>query len=655
MKKSEKLTFIGLVVLVVLALAGLYLTRPAAPTTVPGANERAEPAGEEIVDQSRLQTARRLSALATTPEEALLAQDAMRVADHEVDLAFEAALEEATAAQASAGASAKPSETPETHSLQERIEKIQALVDARQQALQQLTAEAKQARGARLDDLQQQIQVIQAELDLFQDVLGDVKQDLARATGDQRSTIQKLLEEHQAAEHSAAPPSAAPGGATAPMVAAGSLLAQWENWRAMRQKSGQILQAQRDAFEAAAALAKTHDVLQKQVAQEQAERSKHPLLAEGLGMPPVGAGSPRRLPAQGGNPQPAHTATGGTPVPPSRSKEAMAAMASSLRRISNYQKNLAILGRRIQNLEQLGAIYEKWESLAEADQRSALRGIIELFFWIAIVLLWLFLLSQLVERSIARLKLEEKQGATLRTVARTGAQVLAAVVVLLMVFGKPTQFSTVLGLATAGLAVVMKDFIVSFVGWFALMGRNGVRVGDLVEINGVRGEVIEISLMRTVLLETGNWTEAGHPTGRQVAFPNSYAIDGYYFNFTTSGQWLWDEFHVLIPSSQNPYLVIDKIREVVSKETEGNAPTAEQEWQRLSRRYGVRSFSFQPTVNMKHAETGVDVTIRYIARAKELSELRSRLNDAIVKLLHQTPEFATAPEDLPVPTPAESR
>lgn len=340
---------------------------------------------------------------------------------------------------------------------------------------------------------------------------------------------------------------------------------------------------------------------------------------------------------------------------PPPSKEAAASATTSLRRISDDQKNLAILGRRIQNLEELGAIYGKWELLAMADQRGALHGIIEYGFWIALTLLWVFLVSLLAERSIARLRLEEKQSATLRTITQAAAQVLAVLVVLLMIFGKPTQFSTVLGLATAGLAVVMKDFIVSFVGWFVLMSRNGVRVGDLVEINGVRGEVIEINLMRTVLLETGNWTEAGHPTGRQVAFPNSYAIDGYYFNFTTSGQWLWDEFHVLIAANQNPYPIIEKIREVVSKETEGNAPKAEQEWQRVSSRYGVRSFSLEPTVNMKHAENGVDVTIRYITPAKERTELRLRLNDAIVKLLHREPEFAAPPEDSPAPTPAGSR
>ena len=63
----------------------------------------------------------------------------------------------------------------------------------------------------------------------------------------------------------------------------------------------------------------------------------------------------------------------------------------------------------------------------------------------------------------------------------------------------------------------------------------------MVEIDGVGGEVVELGLFRTWLLETGNWTAHGHPTGRRVSFLNGYAIRGKYFNFSTVGQWMWDE------------------------------------------------------------------------------------------------------------------
>jgi small-conductance mechanosensitive channel len=186
------------------------------------------------------------------------------------------------------------------------------------------------------------------------------------------------------------------------------------------------------------------------------------------------------------------------------------------------------------------------------------------------------------------------------------------------------------------------------------MGRNGVRVGDWVEINGVSGEVAEIGLLRTVLLEAGNWTDSGHPTGRQVAFVNSYAVEGHYFNFSTSGQWLWDEVRFLLPADENPYGVFEEIQAIVAKETEDNSRLAEQEWQRITHRYGVSSPSVSPAINVRSTSGGVEVTVRYITRANQRSEMRSRLNHAIVLLLQKKRGVALTPERIPAPPGARS-
>ena len=200
---------------------------------------------------------------------------------------------------------------------------------------------------------------------------------------------------------------------------------------------------------------------------------------------------------------------------------------------------------------------------------------------------------------------------------------------------------TIIGLAGAGLTVALKDFIVAFFGWFALMGRNGLRVGDWVEINGVVGEVVEVGLLRTVLLETGNWTDAGHPTGRKVAFVNSFAIEGHFFNFSTSGQWLWDELQILVPSSQDPYAVIDMIQKLVVSETEVNARMAEDEWKRSVTRQRIPAVSAAPAINLRPTNSGTEVHVRYITRANERYATRTRLYQEIVRMLHGKAESST--------------
>ena len=130
------------------------------------------------------------------------------------------------------------------------------------------------------------------------------------------------------------------------------------------------------------------------------------------------------------------------------------------------------------------------------------------------------------------------------------------------------------------------------------MGRNGVRVGDWVEINGVSGEVIELGVFHTVLLETGNWTDAGQPTGRRVTFTNSYAIERHYFNFSTSGQWLWDELLVLVPYDKDPNLIADAIHREVEAATAASATDAEQEWRRSAAGRRGSSFSAAPSITV---------------------------------------------------------
>ncbi len=221
----------------------------------------------------------------------------------------------------------------------------------------------------------------------------------------------------------------------------------------------------------------------------------------------------------------------------------------------------------------------------------------------------------------------------LRTVSRVAVRAVGVVLVLLVVVGPPGQVATLLGLAGAGLTVALKDFIVGFIGWFMLMGRNGIRLGDWVEINGVSGEVVELGPFHTVLLETGNWAETGHPTGRRVTFVNSFAIEGHYFNFSTSGQWLWDEIEVHLPPDQDVNPMAEAISAIVSKDTQAGVRLAEEEWRRVAQSKELKQFSGEPVVSIRPVRNGVDVVVRYMTRASERHQVRSRLYQAVFELL----------------------
>jgi hypothetical protein len=119
-----------------------------------------------------------------------------------------------------------------------------------------------------------------------------------------------------------------------------------------------------------------------------------------------------------------------------------------------------------------------------------------------------------------------------------------------------------------------------------------------------------------------------------VAFVNSFAIEGHFFNFSTSGQWMWDELKVLIPAGQDPYPVIDGIQRLVERETEASARLAEQEWQKAARAYRVKAFSAVPGLQVVPTSSGIEVHVRYITRAYERHEIRKGLYQAVLELMH---------------------
>ena len=222
---------------------------------------------------------------------------------------------------------------------------------------------------------------------------------------------------------------------------------------------------------------------------------------------------------------------------------------------------------------------------------------------------------------------------TSHLVARVSLQVIAVLFIALVIFGPPDNIGTMIGLAGAGLTVALKDFILGFMGWFVLVGRNGIRIGDLVEINRVTGEVVDIGMFRTELLEMGHWTESGHPTGRRVSFNNSFAIEGHYFNFSASGGWLWDDVRIIVPAGRDPYAIAEALKKQVEEATVATAPEADARLRAVRGSKQGGAPTVQTSVGMKPIAGGVEITVQYVTRVTEREELRGKLYRTAVDLL----------------------
>jgi small-conductance mechanosensitive channel len=628
---------------------------------------RAVHSSQQIVDTSALQTAQQLAPLAVTHWEQEYAQQALRLADRSVDLSFNAALEDAKENPAPL--------TAETTPLAARVKDADARLNLDQDRVAQLTAALAKARPSAKDDVQAQIDLAKAQESLDQDELDDAHEDLTRAGGDKLSLVQDQLDQHEASEAHTGKSSAGGGGGAAQGTSpesskAANLLAQVEAIFSLRTKESLLQQARQNALARIAKDAAEHEALEKQLNDEKEQkRILRRRSAADAGAKSSGAGAHGPANAAANAPgnfsgkssdnssaTPPVSSSGNAPANPSVNAPANSAAGPTdaagtvvsqltfVKHLSADQKALALYDKRMEAEQALGTTYSNWLALVVARRHAFLHGMFLCILWIALVALFVFVANIWVQRLFAEFPMDRRQLHTMQGVTMFAVQAIGACLILLIVFGMPSNFATVLALAGAGITVAMKDFIVGFFGWFVLMGNNGIRPGDWVEINGVAGEVLQVGLLHTVILETGSWADAGHPTGRKVTFVNSFAIEGHYFNFSTSGQWLWDEIQVQAPAGKDPYAVADAIQKLAAEDTKANAELAQKEWERVTPDFAEKTFSAVPSLSVTPSGAGVDIRVRYLTRANERHEVRGRLYRSVVELLRDEgiPETAQA-------------
>jgi small-conductance mechanosensitive channel len=312
-----------------------------------------------------------------------------------------------------------------------------------------------------------------------------------------------------------------------------------------------------------------------------------------------------------------------------------AAQIADLKKRGIERQILSIDDDRIQTEQQLAAVYSKWLAQVKLQHKIELHLILQSLTTILIILTAMLFCDALVRRLMDRPEMDRRQMLTLRSILELSVQVLGLGIILLTIFGSPKETPTILGLATAALTIALQDYILAFLGWFILMGKNGIRVSDWVEINGVGGVVTEIGLMSTTLLETGTEADRGYPTGRRISFMNGFAIRGQYFNFSTAGQWMWDEIAVSVPAATDVHALVEEVQKVVAEETQENSRRAEFEWKHGTHGEGLGRFSAAPVVNLRPSSSGIDLQIRYVTAASRRFDLRNRLYPRVVDLLHE--------------------
>ncbi|GFE60633.1 mechanosensitive ion channel family protein [Geobacter sp. AOG2] len=195
---------------------------------------------------------------------------------------------------------------------------------------------------------------------------------------------------------------------------------------------------------------------------------------------------------------------------------------------------------------------------------------------------------------------------------------LAAIILLTIVFSNKLGSLTVaFGVAGAGIAFALQEVIASIAGWVALSFGNFYSVGDRVQLGGITGDVIDIGVLRTTLMETGQWVNADLYNGRIVRVANSFVFKEPVFNYSGDFPFLWDEITVPVKYGSDGKLARKILQKVADDALGGFVPETRKTWHEMVNKYRIENARIEPTVTLIANDNWMEFTVRYVTDFKQ--------------------------------------
>lgn len=179
------------------------------------------------------------------------------------------------------------------------------------------------------------------------------------------------------------------------------------------------------------------------------------------------------------------------------------------------------------------------------------------------------------------------------------------------------SLSTYLGLLSAGIAIALKDLVSSIAGWFYIIIRKPIAIGDRIQIGTHRGDVIDIRLFKFTIMEIGNWVEADQSTGRVIHLPNFLIHSEPLANYSRGFEYIWDEIPVVVTFESDWRKAKDILLDITNRCTEVVSEEAERKIKKASKKFMIYYSTLTPIVYTSLKDHGVMLTLRYLCEPRK--------------------------------------
>jgi small-conductance mechanosensitive channel len=283
-----------------------------------------------------------------------------------------------------------------------------------------------------------------------------------------------------------------------------------------------------------------------------------------------------------------------------------------------------------------------WQDAIRAESRQQLRTLLTKLGGLAIIIAAVFAVGEVWRRAIYRYIQETRRRYQFLLLRRIVLWIVIAIVIAFTFASALGSVVTFAGLITAGVAVALQNVIVSIVGYFFLIGKFGIRVGDRVQVSGVTGEVVDIGLVRFHLMELGSGAADVQPTGRVVAFSNSIVFQpsSGLFKQIPGTSFLWHEVNLTFAPEMDYHVIQQRVTTAAEAAFKDYSDNMER--QRKQMEYSLSSVSaakLRPQVRLHFTNSGVEVTIRFPVELHNAGEIDERLMRELLEAVDREPRL----------------
>lgn len=258
---------------------------------------------------------------------------------------------------------------------------------------------------------------------------------------------------------------------------------------------------------------------------------------------------------------------------------------------------------------------------------------------IAKYLVWVILIFLLIAW-VRRLLKKRLPDSALRYKSQKGIEIIGYFLVVLITItyftGNIKDFGLAIGLLTAGITITLQELILSIAGSFYIFFVRVYKPGDRIEINGIKGDVIDIDSIYTTMMEIGQWVSSDNYSGRIVKLSNAFVFKGPVYNYSQDFPFVWDEFNLPIRYGSNIELAKEIVISVAQEKLSEYVTESISKWKGVVDKYYIEDAQVNPSLAITMTDNWVQFNLRYIVDYKKRRYTKHILNEEIGKRIEQT-------------------